>query len=374
MSDLSVQQLKQSIDLLAIIQQDIDLKRVATTHGGEYAGQCPFCGGRDRFRVQPERGSWWCRQCSPDEHWQDVLDYVMRRDGVGFYEARLRLSNGGLASNFRITTPAPRPVPVQTMEWRAMANEIVAQCIVTLWADTPASRGALAWLKQRGLSEATLHAWQVGYNPTSRKLSGLWVDRGITLPYYLAGQLRAINVRRSDMFLKQNPAKAKYVMVQGSQRDFFGVDHLSHKPDLVIVEGEFDAMLVWQQANDLVDVLTMGAAGKVARELSLIYLVSAKRVFVATDNDQAGDAGAIKWLKLVGERGQRCVVPNGKDVTDFWKQGADLRCWLMQTLAGTPDALLPCRFTSETPQRLSGVPNPPRLASDSRRAYSGSTL
>ena len=42
---------KEKIDLLAIIQQDTQLKKVANTNGSEYAGPCPFCGGQDRFRV-----------------------------------------------------------------------------------------------------------------------------------------------------------------------------------------------------------------------------------------------------------------------------------------------------------------------------------
>jgi len=43
------------------------LKRVAATNGGEWAGPCPLCGGRDRLRAWPSpptgRGRAWCRQC-----------------------------------------------------------------------------------------------------------------------------------------------------------------------------------------------------------------------------------------------------------------------------------------------------------------------
>jgi len=43
-----------SIDLLQLVG-DSGLKRVVATNGGEWAGACPFCGGRDRFRVWPEQ-------------------------------------------------------------------------------------------------------------------------------------------------------------------------------------------------------------------------------------------------------------------------------------------------------------------------------
>ena len=40
-------------DMLALVGRDTQLRRVATTHGGEWAGPCPFCGGRDRFQAKP---------------------------------------------------------------------------------------------------------------------------------------------------------------------------------------------------------------------------------------------------------------------------------------------------------------------------------
>jgi DNA primase len=84
--------LKERVDLLELIGRDTRLKRVASTRGGEYAGACPFCGGRDRLRVQPARRRWWCRVCLAGDRWQDAIAYVQRRDGVGnFTEACRRL-------------------------------------------------------------------------------------------------------------------------------------------------------------------------------------------------------------------------------------------------------------------------------------------
>jgi len=40
-------------DLLTLAERYTTVKRVATTGGGEYAGPCPMCGGRDRFRKWP---------------------------------------------------------------------------------------------------------------------------------------------------------------------------------------------------------------------------------------------------------------------------------------------------------------------------------
>src|SRR5918912_568461 len=83
--------IKQRTYLLGLDGVDTRLKKVASTGGGEYAGPCPFCGGRDRFRVQPLRGRWWCRGCSDGPRWQDAIAYVRQREGVGFAEACQRL-------------------------------------------------------------------------------------------------------------------------------------------------------------------------------------------------------------------------------------------------------------------------------------------
>ena len=40
-----------TMSLLDLMAQETTLRKVASTQGREYAGPCPWCGGRDRFRV-----------------------------------------------------------------------------------------------------------------------------------------------------------------------------------------------------------------------------------------------------------------------------------------------------------------------------------
>ncbi len=370
-----IEQVKENADLLAIIGRDTSLKRIATTRGGEYAGPCPFCGGADRLKVQPDRGLWWCRQCSPNDHWQDVIAYVQRRDDVSFTEAMSRLNSGGLSSSF---TPArPMHKPTQAIEsaseaWQTAAVEVVKQCESALWANTPQARGALDWLHKRGLTNGTLRAWRVGFNLTSRKVSGLWVESGITIPYYAGGILYGINVRRPDAWLRQCSTAArkpdKYRMIYRSRRVLFGVDHLSGKTNVVVVEGELDALLVWQEAHSYVDVLTMGGARQMPQDTWLVYLINGQRFYIATDNDDAGTEAAARWLELVGKKGSRHLPPTGKDVTEYWKNGGNVSEWIASLLdtnsvparsnetlapsanrAALPDAVVSQSFDTQSP-------------------------
>lgn len=71
--------------LLELVEQDVTLRLVSRTHGGEYVGPCPRCGtGTDRFHVWPDKGRYWCRRCSISG---DTLQYYRDIRGKSFQEA-----------------------------------------------------------------------------------------------------------------------------------------------------------------------------------------------------------------------------------------------------------------------------------------------
>lgn len=65
---LAIEQFIEAHPILPFLEsQGVELRRVGRTNGGEWAGPCPLCGGRDRLRVWPTpttgRPRAWCRQC-----------------------------------------------------------------------------------------------------------------------------------------------------------------------------------------------------------------------------------------------------------------------------------------------------------------------
>src|SRR3989304_5222980 len=65
----------------------VNPKKVSSSHGGEYASECPVCGGNDRFRVWPEKkdgGAWWCRA---EDKGGDAISLLMHAKGMSFKEA-----------------------------------------------------------------------------------------------------------------------------------------------------------------------------------------------------------------------------------------------------------------------------------------------
>lgn len=345
--------IKARVDLLALVGQDVQLRKVASTRGGEYAGPCPFCGGQDRFRVQPERGLWWCRQCV-GEHWQDVIAYVERRDKLSFKEACSVLA--GL-SEAPASQPA-QPAPAQTIDdepppeaWQQAAREFCDQAAECLWSK--AGFNAFHYLfneRLRCLDPETIRRYHLGYNPTDRYLRParwgldgerkLWLPRGIVIPCEVGGVLWYVKVRRPQVddvlgWLVGKPDSdaptAKYVQVRGSKPALFGADGLAGHDVAVLTEGEFDAMLLSQDGGDLVGVATMGSATTKLSDRWLWSLVGARRILACYDRDVAGERADQRLVGLSDR--VRVVRPvGGKDLTEMRVAGGDLRAWVRDNL------------------------------------------
>lgn len=331
--------LKKRCDLVALIGRDVQLKRVATTGGGEYAGPCPFCGGTDRLHVQAQ-GTWFCRQCG-DGTWQDAIAYIRQREpGLSFVDACHQLEAGNLSRSIVRRTPAtsamrlPEP-PAET--WQEKAMDAGLACAEVLWSDDDWAQLWLAWLRARGLSDDTIRRAGLGVqyktewiDPKTKieyaKVVGVTVARGITIPWMVAGNLWALKIRRAS-------EEDKYTQVKGGQAALYLADDLVGRDLAVICEGEFDTLLLRQHAGDLAAVVTFGGATTHDVMGWLPWLVHLRRVLVATDNDGPGEAAWAFWRKTT-KRAQRLLPPGGcKDITDAHLAGHNLRAWIGDALS-----------------------------------------
>lgn len=310
-----------NVDLVAIVRADTRLQRVSSTGQGEYAGPCPKCGGDDRFHVQAA-GRWMCRSCHPQ--WDDAPAYLMWRDNLTFPEAVRRLTGASASPAVAPATPAgpaptvrPNPDPI----WRAAMNQFVARCEATLWG--PQGAHARDWLAQRCLEPNTLQEYEyhLGFNPTDTKVAGRYfAARGIVIPRYdTRGNLTHVNVRRLE------PNGPKYQAVTGSGPGLFGINLLLDDTPVFLVEGEFDAMLLFQETR--LPAVTAGSASNRLTTDDLAALARCTPIVVCFDNDIAGRDGAHR-LNALGARVRVVLPPLGhKDITDAHRAGVSLWWW-----------------------------------------------
>jgi DNA primase len=381
------QALIERVDLLSLIGHDTALgsRPVAATQGGEWAGACPFCGGVDRFRVQPNHpggGRWMCRQCG-EGRWHNAIDYVIRRDGLDFKTACALLSGGELPTTQQRREPEPSPAyDAPAGDWQAQALRAVEICASSLWGQT--GQRALEYLRGRGLNDDTTRHFRLGYSPGA-KFGELWIPRGVVIPCQASGEVWYLKVAlmpgdpvRCERCREQTPARQpcprcgtanKYRGVRGNRTAaIFNADDLVGAELALFVEGEIDAMTAWQRLRDVIAICTLGSA---TNRLDLAawgaYLLPLRYALVVYDQDAAGEAGGRSWADL-SERVRLCQLPEGvKDINDFTQAGGQLWPWLrgeldrLGVLAGlgvfdaSSQHITPTAYDDYAPGKQSGV-------------------
>lgn len=330
-------------DLLTLIGCMKNLKKVAGSRGGEWAGPCPQCGGRDRFHVLPnlpEGGRWFCRQCSP--RWGDAASYLQWRDGLSYPEACRVL---GLQSNASPPQSLTRKaVPLVAAErawgaltdpgWQSGADAFVNECIHTL----ANSRGhdARTYLHNRGLTDAVISDFKLGFNDRDRNVAwgrvNVWLPRGIVIPWHLEQQYWRIKIRVET---PASPEK-RYVQALGGANGLYLSDGIRPGAVIVLVEGELDALSVQVGAGDVIarnrvwPVATGSTEGSRSKRW-VARLALADQVLLAFDDDKAGTSASSFWLKILGRKAQR-LKPLCHDVNDMLTQGDDVCAWIRDAL------------------------------------------
>ncbi len=320
------------VDLAALIEADLGpLDRRA---GGWLYWLCPFHSEKTpSFGVKAGGGRFYCFGCGKHG---DAVTWLREYRGLSFGEAVRAL--GGEVSAQR-AAPRPAALPKEKAypdQWQAQWKAVIQECEQVLWS--PAGARALEWLHGRGLKDETLRSpfFRVGYCPGA-VIEGVKVDRGITLPCFtITSGLDVDYIYRVKV--RRPAGEPKYKNLPGSVGGLYGAQAARGADVLFLCEGELDALLLSQRqelggAGDLVGAVTLGAA---TDRLDFArwgqYLLPAKALVCAYDNDPAGEDGAAYWQGL-SERVKRARIPEPfKDVTEYYQGGGDLAAWVMETL------------------------------------------
>jgi len=198
-----------------------------------------------------------------------------------------------------------------------------------LWS--PAGALLRRWLNvERGLNDDSLRRWKIGFFPEACIVNGLNVHKGILIPWYFEGELWHLKARvnKAVKYLsitwedKETPYTAGVPILYG--------DHtLPGKSMCFICEGEFDAMLLHQEAGELVGVVTAGGCKTQVDIRAYTHLLPMRHIFIGYDIDQneAGQKGAEE-IQKVSDRFSVINLWWGNDITDFHQTGGDLRAWV----------------------------------------------
>lgn len=335
------------MNVLDLAQRHVQLRKVATTKGGEWQGPCPGCGGDDRFHVWPENGkegegSYWCRQC---EKTGDAIQFLRDFEGLSFQEACARLGRD-LPTNHDLKTPKEPQRNIWQPEdkvdapdlWKEKAWKFVTWAFDQIW-DHPE---ILTYLAKRGISEEIIRRFGLGWNGGDKekdvfrsreswglskliskngKAKSLWLPIGLVISYIRGSEVQRIRIRRPDPL----SFGSRYYVVPGSSMETMMInpDH----PFFVVTEAELDAYMLAHRCEGLAGAIGLGSASTKPDKKTMALLKNAGHILLALDADSAG-AKAINWW---GENFADCSywpVPNGKDPGEAFEAGVDIMEWV----------------------------------------------
>jgi len=358
-SDDKLQELRDRVDLIAVVQRRVPLKK----SGRDWKGLCPFHGEKTpSFYVVPDKKMFHCFGCGVSG---DAIKFVMQLEGMSFREAVERL-----AADAGVDLTPPDPEEARRSQRRAQLAEVNEKACTfyerVLW-EHPKGEIAREHLRNRGITEDTARAWRLGYAPNlwdslckSHALKGvdpkLVEEAGLGVPRKrrptaepaagrspkggalasegLYDRFRGrliIPIRESGRIvgfggrLLEGQSEAKYLNSPDTPLyqkglTLFALDRareaIRREGVALFVEGYFDAIGLHQAAIQTV-VASCGTA-LTDKHLELVTKAGARELVFIFDGDAAGIRAAQRASEIAAAAGApaRVLVPPGGEDPD----------------------------------------------------------
>ena len=361
----SVERVKESVDMVALVGARTDLRRV----GARHTGLCPFHDERTpSFSVNSDLGLYHCFGCGESG---DAIRFVERTEGVDFKEAVEFLSE-----RFGVELQAEREDPraEERRRRRERLLRLVERTAVYyaryLWESAEAGK-AREYLSGRGLDERILRDFRVGYSPSAwdrvliaarrdgfseeeiaaaglgqRGAKGGFFDRfrgRIMFPLADArGRVLGFGARalRADQRPKYLNTSENELYHKG--RQLFGIDRArgaaAKAGHMVVVEGYTD-VLALHQAGVEETVAIMGTA--LTQEQIAELGRAASTVYIALDADRSGQEAMLRATRAAASRGLELRVvamPDDRDPAELiGAEGAEAFGSLLERALTVPE-------------------------------------
>ena len=338
-SDEKLQDLRDRVDLVAIVQRRVPLKK----SGRDWKGLCPFHGEKTpSFYVVPDKKIFHCFGCGATG---DAIKFVMQLDGKSFREAI-----EALAQEAGVELAPADPLESKRAAHRAAlaaVNEKACKFYERVLWEHPRGAVAREHLKARNITEETARLWRLGYAPTlwdalSKSMARARVDprlveeaglavprkkgqglydrfRGrLIIPIKESGRIVAFGGR-----LLEGESDAKYLNspetpLYSKGAVLFGFDRardaIRREGVALFVEGYFDAIGL-HQAGVQTALATCGTA-LTDKHLDLVVRAQATELVFVFDGDAAGLRAAQRASEIAAAAGitaRVLVPPDGED-------------------------------------------------------------
>ncbi|MET0558327.1 MAG: DNA primase [Solirubrobacterales bacterium] len=340
----SLDRLKQTADIVEVISTHTDLRR----QGARWVGLCPFHEERTpSFSVDAQEKLYHCFGCGVGG---DVIKFVEEKDGLGFSEAvELLADRYGVELEREQEDPRAEARRQRRRRLEQLLDRTASFYSSYLWESQEAGK-ARDYLAERGLAEATLRDFGVGFAPSAwdkvlvaGQRAGFSVEelRGVGLVQRGRGGGEYDRFRSRIMFpirdrrgrtlgfggrAMREDQGAKYVNT--AETDFFhksellyGVDRakaaIAKAARAVVVEGYTDVLALHQAGvEEAVGVMGTAITGEQVATLSGMV----EEVVLALDADSAGQEAMLRAQRVAAGRKMRlrvAAMPAGEDPAEM---------------------------------------------------------
>jgi DNA primase len=338
-------------------------KRIRLTRAGrEYKACCPFHNEKSpSFYINDDKLFYHCFGCGAHG---DVIGFTMRHDRMSFPEAV-----EVLAGQAGLQVPRDTPVDREKFDAEKRLTQLLERATVwfeeQLWA--PVGREALAYLRQRGLSEDAIRRFRLGYAPAdAQALLRVCVAEKYSIDELLKVGLAKKSEERNDHYSffrnrvifpvgdrrGRTVAFGGRVLADGEPKYLNSPDHiLFHKGKLLYglsrartVIGQGQPLIVVEGYMDVIALVEAGFSGAVAPlgtaltedQLALLWKLlpppdardpsQDMNPILCFDGDNAGLRAAMRGIDralplLTPTQSLRIAfLPEGRDPDDLIKQ------------------------------------------------------
>jgi len=347
-TDEMIDQIKQEVSLLRLVESQ---GYAVTKQGKDYAIRCPFHEDDDTpsLIISPKKNLFHCFGC---EAAGTVIDWVMKTQGLSFRHAVELLKEG----NAGLLTASDKPVKRNTTHKHPeplAANpdkQATLKRVIHYYHETlKQSPEALDYLESRGLKSAELiDTFKLGY--ANRTLAYRLPEKNRKAGAEIRSQLQDIGLLRKSghehftgslvvpvmdehgiitevygrklLGNRLRKGTPQHLYLPGPHQGVWNIQALKASDEIILCEALIDAMTFWVNGFRNVTA-SYGTGGFTDDHLAAFKQHDIKRVLIAYDRDDSGNAAAEKLAKQLNENGIdafRILLPKGMDVNEYAQQ------------------------------------------------------
>lgn len=340
--DQIMRDIEARLNIVDIVSETIKLTR----KGNRFWGLCPFHSEKTpSFTVSLERNMYYCFGCQSGG---DMINFVMRRDGLEFKEALQLLAARAGVEIKNTADPRGADKRKRIIELNRLAVEYFQNTL-----QSPAGREGTLYLEKRSIPQDIIRRFSLGFSPDSwNGLSEYLLKKGFKPDELLGAGL----VKRSreqqryyDQFRRRiifpiaayngeivgfggrilDDGFPKYLNtgeteVFHKRRNLYGLfqarDSIRQRGEAIVVEGYMDCLRLHQYKIENA-VATLGTA--LTPEQAQLLLRYAQKVLVVYDGDEAGQRQTWRAIEVLGGEGLKVDVltlPEDQDPDEFLAQ------------------------------------------------------